>query len=435
MLRLVLVLFAISIGAYFTLQAPFYGLLFYIANAYFRPEEWVWSGFVMSLQLSLIIGSYLVISSLFSKHKFIVNGRICLIALFVLQSLLSTAMSDHSSDCGPYLIEFIRVAVITYLIVILTTDFTKVRLVILAMVLALGLEQAKQGWFYLLISPGGPNTNTIPFLGDNNGVAQGMLMLVPLIGFLAQTSDTKWKKLFFAGLFVGCLYRALSTFSRGGFLAAIGMGLTWWLRSFHKLRIAVGVILTLLIVVPVLPDAFWTRMNTIHTHGQEQDVSALGRLHFWDVALNMAAANPLVGVGFNGFNKSYDSFDTSDGAFGRQRSVHSSYLGVLAELGYPGLILFVTILGCSFTTCGQVRRLASRNEVPVDLGNAALALESSLIAYVITSAFLASQYNEMVWHFIGLTVALRQIAIQILAVRPLFSVSKEPVAAQVVVAR
>ena len=212
------------------------------------------------------------------------------------------------------------------------------------------------------------------------------------------------------------------------------MGLTWWLRSFHKLRVAVGVILTLLVIMPALPDAFWNRIGTISTYGQEQDESAVGRLHFWDVALSMARRNPLLGVGFNGYNKAYDSFDTSDGAFGRQRSVHSTYLGVLAELGYLGLILFVTILGCSFRACGQVRRLALRNQVPIELGNAALAVETSLIAYVITAAFLPSQYNEMSWHFIGLSVALRQIAIQRLAVRPLFSVSKEPVAAEASIA-
>jgi putative inorganic carbon (hco3(-)) transporter len=428
MLRLAFVSILILIGTYFTLQMPFYGVLFYLGNAYFRPEEWVYSDAIRSLHLSLIIGLYLIISSFFLKEKLVWNGRVALILLFVLQSLLSAAMSDHADYSWPYVLEFIKVVLITYLIVVLTTDFVKFRLVILVIVLALGLEQAKQGWFYLLTSPGGANTNVLPFLGDNNGVAQGMLMLLPLIAFLGQTSDSKWKKLTFAGLFIGCLYRALTTYSRGGFLGAIGMGVSWWLRSFHKLRVTLGVILTLVVVVPVLPDAFWNRIQTVYNYREEQDASALGRMHFWNVALSMAAANPLLGVGFNGYNKAYDSFDTSDGNFGRQRSVHSAYLGVLAELGYPGLVLFVTILGCSFTACGQVRKLASRNEVPIELGIAAVALESSLIAFIVTGAFLPSQYSEMVWHFIGLSVALRQIAVQKLAARPVFAAAHELIA-------
>ena len=429
MLRLVFVSILILLGSYFTLQMPFYGLLFYLVNAYFRPEEWVYSDAIRSLHLSWIIGFYLVISTFFSKEKLVWNGRVALILLFVLQSILSTAMSDHADYCWPYLFQFIKIALVTYMIMVLTTDFKKFRLAILVIVLALGVEQAKQGWVYLLTSPGWPNQNMVPFLGDNNGVAQGMLMLVPLIGFLARTSDRRWKKLAFGGLFVGCLYRALSTYSRGGFLAAIGMGLIWWVRSFYKLRVAVCVLLTLLIVVPVLPDAFWNRIQTINDYGQERDASVLGRLHFWTVALKMAATNPLLGVGFNGYNKAYDRFDTSDGAFGRQRSVHSTYLGVLGELGYPGLLLFLTILGSSFTTCGQVRRLASRSEVPLELGQGAVALETSLIAFVISGAFLPSQYNEMAWHCIGLSAALRQITVGVRAADQPHSQRLRPIAA------
>jgi hypothetical protein len=81
---------------------------------------------------------------------------------------------------------------IGYLMLMLIDDFVKFRAVLLVMALSLGLEGAKQGWFYLLTSPGGPNTNPIPFLGDNNGVAVGMLMLVPIFTLLAQTTPGKW---------------------------------------------------------------------------------------------------------------------------------------------------------------------------------------------------------------------------------------------------
>ena len=163
MLRLAFVSVLILIGAYFTLQAPFYGLLFYIGNAYFRPEQWEWSGFVGALHLSLIIGSYVVIVSFFSKHKFVCNGPDLLhcVVFFAVFSLYGNVGSCRLllAIC----IEFLKVVLITYLIVVLTTDFEKFRLVILVMVLALGVEQAKQGWFYLVTSPGGPNQNDLPF--------------------------------------------------------------------------------------------------------------------------------------------------------------------------------------------------------------------------------------------------------------------------------
>jgi putative inorganic carbon (HCO3(-)) transporter len=435
MTRLLFVLCLIAVGTYLSLQAPFYALLFYIGNAYFRPEEWVWSEVIRSLHLSVLIGSYVVIVSLLSKHKFIFNGRVCLIVLFLLQSVLATAVSDHAEYCWPFLIEFIKVAVITYLIVVLTTDFKKFRLVLLVMVLGLGLEQAKQGWFYLLTSPGGSNTNSIPFLGDNNGVAVGMLMLVPLTGVLVETADTTWAKFALGGVLVGCFYRALSTYSRGGILAAIALGAIWWLRSFQKMRVAAGIIVMLFIVTPVLPDAFWKRMNTIDTYEENNDPSALGRLHYWSVALSMAKENPSTGIGFNGFNIAYDTFDSSDGLYGQGRSVHNSFFGVLAELGYPGLFLYITILLCAFFSCEQLRRLASHREIAIEFGKSAVALETSLVVFVVGGSFVPFQYNEMLWHIIGLTIALRQIGLKDFAMRPLFSSTKEIVARELSVAR
>ena len=50
----------------------------------------------------------------------------------------------------------------------------------------------------------------------------------------------------------------------------------------------------------VMPAQFWDRMDTIMVEeGEERDASAAGRLHFWRVAMDMAEANPLTGVGLN----------------------------------------------------------------------------------------------------------------------------------------
>ena len=70
-----------------------------------------------------------------------------------------------------------------------------------------------------ILHPGGSNDNILPNLGDNNGVAVGMLMLVAMFTALnntATTSREKWVCRFFI---VGVAYRAISTYSRGGFLA------------------------------------------------------------------------------------------------------------------------------------------------------------------------------------------------------------------------
>ena len=65
----------------------------------------------------------------------------------------------------------------------------------------------------------------------------------------------------------------------------------------------------------------------------------------------MALDYPL-GVGANNFNSAYGRFyipaDTSGWAANRWMSTHSCYFKVLAEYGYPGLILFLSILVTTF---------------------------------------------------------------------------------------
>ena len=68
----------------------------------------------------------------------------------------------------------------------------------------------------------------------------------------------------------------------------------------------------------------------------------------------MAAQNPVFGVGLNAFNKAYDDYDFLKGGYGKGRSVHSSWFGMLAELGYVGFTLYVSILILAVVTCHRV---------------------------------------------------------------------------------
>ena len=49
-------------GTFYALISPFYALLFYLWNAYFRPEEWIWWLDVASRSACRsIIGMYVVL--------------------------------------------------------------------------------------------------------------------------------------------------------------------------------------------------------------------------------------------------------------------------------------------------------------------------------------------------------------------------------------
>src|SRR5205823_3760146 len=140
---------------------------------------------------------------------------------------------------------------------------------LIVIALSLGFEGAKQGWVTLFRNPGGINENFLPMLGDNNGVAVGMLMLVPVFIALAQTSQTAWERRFHQFFLVGVAYRAISTYSRGAFLAAGALAIVYVLRSKRKVRSALGTAFLAVTLLSVLPQSFWDRMSTIPTSEDE----------------------------------------------------------------------------------------------------------------------------------------------------------------------
>jgi hypothetical protein len=198
MLRTIFVLALVALGTWYALQGAYYALLFYLWNAYFRPESWVWSTLIGQLQLSYFIGIYLVAITLLSFQQFVFNGRVALLMLFSAQTLISTLLSEYPAESWLYWTEFAKALLITYLIVVLLTDIKRYRMALVVIGLSLGFEAAKQGWVVFFLTPGAANRNSHPFLGDNNGVALGMMMLVPILAALAQTATKRWEKYLFA---------------------------------------------------------------------------------------------------------------------------------------------------------------------------------------------------------------------------------------------
>src|SRR5712692_7464708 len=128
MLRTIFVYVIIAVGVFYAAQGPFYALLFYLWNAYFRPEQWVWDQTVASLSLSFIIGIYLVLTSLLSVRQFRINLRTGLVVLFFVHTLISTIYSEHVDASWDPWVQFSKILLVSYLIVVIVHDRQRFRL-------------------------------------------------------------------------------------------------------------------------------------------------------------------------------------------------------------------------------------------------------------------------------------------------------------------
>lgn len=416
MLRNLFVLAIVLVGLFNAWKGAFYVLLFYMWVAYFRPESWVWGGsIVQDLDLSLIAGLVLLVAVVLSATRPRVNSVVVLIVLFAVHGLLSTVLSSYFDYAFHYWQEFAKAALISCLVVALTTDRPKYRLLLLVIAWSLGFEGAKEGWAQFVLNPGSSNTNSHPLLGDNNGVALGMLMIVPLFGALAQTATRPLEKYAHRFMLVGVFLRAIASYSRGAFLSSGALILIYLLRSKHKIRAVASMALVAALVLPVMPPAFWDRMRTITAPAEARDESAQGRLYIWQVGMAMGNDHPFTGVGFNSFSQAYNKYDPSGGTYGGSRASHSTWFGTLGDLGYPGLLMLVFLILISMTIAHRVRRITRGKPELEDLRIFGNAIETSLIVFVVGGTFLPSQYSEMLWHFFGLAAALQFVASEAVA--------------------
>ena len=410
MFRTLFVVALLAIGWGFALQSPLYAACLYLWIAYFRPESWAWNDIFVTLNLSYLAGLYLVVRAFAGGVRFRIDVRSGLLLAFLLHALISAAAGlDAGYSIGNWF-DFAKVIVVSVLLSNIIRTPGDLRLVLIVISLSLGFEAVKQGWAQLVLNPGARNDNGVPFLGDNNLVAVGMAMLIPIIAALADTSDG-WRKRAWQFANIGVVYRALSTYSRGGFLSIGAVSAIWFWRSPRQLRTLAAVVIAAALILPVMPEQFWTRMSTITAPSDERDSSQQSRLYFWQVAVAMANDRPLSGVGHRGYERAYNQYDWTDGQYQTNRAVHSVWFGVLAELGYPGLLLFILIVFGSLRSCRRVRKAAQRGEIAGPLGAYAIAFETSLVAFMVGGSFVSFHYNEMLWHYFALTIALERVAV------------------------
>src|SRR5207247_6481381 len=95
----------------------------------------------------------------------------------------------------------------------------------------------------------------------------------------------------------------------------------------------------------------------------------------------------------------------------RWGAAHNTFIQVGAELGVPGLLLFIGLIATAFRSLRRVTRLAGRSgPAGTDLSRLAQALTAALIGFVTGSFFLSLAYHDILYTLLAFTLALAKIA-------------------------
>ncbi|HNA81304.1 MAG TPA: putative O-glycosylation ligase, exosortase A system-associated [Thiobacillaceae bacterium] len=301
---------------------------------------------------------------------------------------------------------YMKIQTFIFLSILLISDKAKLDGLIWIFVLSLGYYGTKGGLFTILT--GGHSRVWGPdgsFIGGNNEIALAMLMTVPLMRYLHLQETRVWFKRGLLAAMVLTMVAIIGTQSRGALLGLLAIGFFLWLKSPKKLGMAIIVVAVGMMILFLMPQEWWDRMNTIHDY--DQDASAQGRINAWWVATRVAMAT-FTGGGANMFTPAvFRLYAPNPDDF---HDVHSIYFEMLGEQGFPGITLFLLLGFLFWRRCSLLIRTYRHDPERRWAADLGAMLQVAGIGYAVAGAFLGLSYYDYYYDLVAAAVIAWQVA-------------------------
>ncbi len=261
------------------------------------------------------------------------------------------------------------------------------------------------------------------FIGDENDLCMTVNLIIPYSFFLAMSAKKTRKKVFFfllTGLFI---FTNILTFSRGGFLGMVAIGVYIWFRSPRKMATTVLVGILVAFVLLAAPQKYWARIHTISEEGTRPGSSGEERLYTWKIGWAMFLDNPILGVGQGNFPWVFRKYEVETGhgeGFHTRsiagRAAHSLYFTLIPELGMAGIILFLLFLKQFYRDIKTIRLIRKRGDPSLESRKEiervvylSYAMEGSLVGYLVSGVFISILYYPNFWLLIAFAHTLQKV--------------------------
>jgi len=260
-------------------------------------------------------------------------------------------------------------------------------------------------------------------LYESSTISTVAIAMIPLAIYLYYHSPligrTRLTLIGLIGTIVCAILTVIGTEARTGLVCIAFLAIMLWWSSRQRLVILVGAVAVSIVALPLLPQSFIERMGTITR--PTEDSSANTRLVVWTWAFNFVKDHPLGGgfrvsrlteVDFKLPIRNKDGIITGYRKIDQQaRAFHSSYIEVMAEHGWPGLALYMSIIGVTLAQLQMVRR-RHRKDSPDREWLPALAqgLFRAIAIYAVGGLFVGIAFQTTLYVLIGISVAFCQLA-------------------------
>ena len=237
------------------------------------------------------------------------------------------------------------------------------------------------------------NPETI--FGNPNDLAVLALLQASMAAGIAVADRNRWFKLGAIAALVVLPVIILLTQSRAVFVGTCVVAMFGVLGHRNRLRMLAISATVAIVVGMTLPAAVWERLGTLsQIEGGDSldavadDGSAAERLRIWRTAVKIIGDHPGFGVGLGAYpmvNAQYAPRGAHGSGGLGAKDTHSTYLNVLAELGFPGLMLFGGILISVIVPAERIRRSCKR--LMPSSAQQLLYLELGLLGFMVSAVW------------------------------------------------
>ncbi len=387
---------------------PFYGVAIYYLFAVLRPQyvwEWALSPYVSrEFPWSFYVAIATILAALFQKLGMLsslkyaasVNPRGPIlrfvhytVAAFGLWVFVSYSFARNQEESLPWFIEYLKLFVMFLTSAYLIHTTRQLWTLFVMAALAIGYIGYEVNFLYLQHRRISILDNGFGGL-DNNGAGLMMAMGVPLCLFVWE-GTTRWWRWAFAAFVPVLIHAMLMSYSRGAMVALLLACPMFYLRSRYKgYMTAAALGLALLLPVMAGPEI---RERFFSIERFEKDKSAQSRFASWNAAYLMASEFPITGVGIRNSNL----FSQQYGADSHNRTIHSQYLQVAADMGFVGLALYLLMLASVWWEVRRVARSVKTRDDPeaVMARTVANGVECTMAVFCVGAVFLSLELFEL----------------------------------------
>jgi probable O-glycosylation ligase (exosortase A-associated) len=362
-------------------------------------------GFAQGMPFAAAAAAACFVSMLWAKGRvrLPMDLSVILLVLWTLWLGITTIAAINVPVSVSFFERAVKVLVMTVVCVAAIRERKHIELFVWVCALSIAFYGFKGGLF--AIATGGSARVWGPggsFIEGNNSLGLALVMILPLLFFLRGVSPHRWVRhglLLTIGL---CAISALSSQSRGAFLAITAMALMLWLRMRKKLLPGIALVMAGLLLITFMPASWEARMRTIETY--EADDSAMQRISTWETAINVAN-DRVTGAGF------YFAHPDVFNRYGPRPewifTAHSIYFQALGEHGYVGLALFLGIGGLTFWNAGRLRKEGAKRPDTQWVCELGSMVQVSMVGFAVGGAFLSLCYWDMPYNLLVIVVACK----------------------------